>query len=491
MKSGLQTLHEIDKAIKKARHAVAEASQLPKKNAESLMDLRRQQSARYDEIARQRLILLEESEGGELGYIDRQAGKLLASHEKEMDKQAKALDKSASILEGFEQKRRTLETEVADAVDTYDKAAAKAEKDILLDPAYQQALERVEKAESRLIRTTEKLELAQKDEKEKGKPFRSDPFFNYLQKRRYGTTTAKGWFLTRLLDGWVARMTGYHEMGKNYEKLIAIPKRLETHVTTLELHVFEVRDILEKLEADILEAKGVTDLHQKSLKAQKKLEQLDEKIEEAERNFEDARREHQLLTAGDVGPYSEAVAIISEGLRRVKYSDLKRLAAQTTSRKDDDAIEDIKDLARAADELEDDQKEAKSLIKKYEKSLRELEAVRRRFKNNRYDAPSSVFNNDLVGAVLMQVLAGAMSGDNLWRQIQRAQRTIRRYSDNDFGGIDWTEGLRLPRTSRTRRSPRIRTSIPRSPRVSLPRRTSTKTRSSGRSRGGFRTGGGF
>ncbi len=491
MKSGLQTLHEIDKAIKKARNAVAEASQIPQRKAEELIDLRRQQSTKYDEIARQRLILLEDSEGGALGYIDRQAGKLLEAHEKARGKQAIVVDKTASELESLEKNRRELETEVAAAVDAYDKAAAKAEEEILLDPAYQQAVDRVEKAESRLIRTTEKFELAQKEEKEKGKPFRSDPFFNYLQKRRYGTQKAKGWFLTRLLDGWVARLTGYNDMAENYEKLIAIPKRLETHVGTLESHVFEVRDILEKLEADILKAKGVTGLHKASLKAQAKLDALDEKIETAEQRFEEARRELQLLAAGESGPYSEAVAIISEGLRRVKYSDLKRLAAQTTSRKDDDAIDDIKDLARAADELEDDQKEARSLIKKYEKTLRELEAVRRRFKNRRYDAPSSVFNNDLVGAILMQVLAGAMSGDNLWRQIERAQRTIRRYSDNDFGGIDWTEGLRLPRTSRTRRSPRIRTSIPRSPRVSLPKRTPKIRRSSGRSRGGFRTGGGF
>ena len=491
MKSGLQTLHEIDRAIQRARGAVAEASRLPKSNAEALIDLRRQQSAAYDDIARHRLMLLEDGAGGELGYIDRQAGKLLEDHEKAQKKQGAVLDKAVIRIEALEKDRRKLEAEVTKAVDDYDKAAAKAEKEILLDPAYQQALDQVETAEGQVIRSSEKLELARQDEKDKGKPYRSDPFFNYLRKRGYGTKNAKGWALTKMLDAWVARLVKYRQTAENYQRLTAIPQRLENHVKSLEAHVFEVRDNLEKLEADILKEKGVTALHKASLKKQESLDQLDAKIEGAEREYETARSEHQSLAAGETGPYQEAVNIIADGLKRVKYSDLRRLAAQTTSREDDAAIEDIRDLARAADELEDDQREAKTLIKKYERTLRELEDVRRRFKHRRYDAPSSVFDNDMVGAILLQVLAGAMSGDNLWRQIERAQRTIRRYSDNDFGGGDWTEGLRLPRATRTRRSPRVRTSIPRMPRTSLPRRTSSPRRSSGRSRGGFKTGGGF
>ncbi len=491
MKSGLQTLHEIDKAIVRARNAVSEASRIPKKNAEVLMDLRRQQTSAYDSIARERLRLLEDGDGGELGYIDRQAEKLLDDHVQAQESLGKQLDKSVVAIEKYEEERRKVEAEVNKAVDAYDKAAAVAEKEILLDPAYQEALDNVEKAESMVIRSSEKLEIARQNEKEKGKPYRSDPFFNYLRKRGYGTKDAKGWFLTKMLDGWVARMVKYREIAENYQRLTAIPERLESHVQSLEEHVYEVRENLEALEADILKRKGVTALHKKSLDRQAKVDKVDEKIAAAEREYETLRAKHQQMAAGETGPYHDAINIVSEGLRRIKYSDLRRLAAQTTSREDDDAIEAIRELARAADELEDDHKDAKKLIKKYERTLRDLEDVRRQFKNRRYDAPSSVFDNDLVGAILIQVLSGAMSGDNLWRQIERAQRTIRRYSDNDFGGVDWTEGLRLPRASRqTRRSPRIRTSIPRTPRTSLPRRPTIR-RSSRRSSGGFRTGGGF
>lgn len=490
MKSGLQTLHEIDTAISKARKSVSKASEYPKRTADAMVDIRRKQTLAYDQIAKERLDLIDDGDGGDLGYVDRKAEKLLSAHSKEQAKAASRLDKAVAKIEKLEAERRAAEKDVQNAVDAYDKAAALAEKEILGDMAYMAALDRVEQAESTVIRAAEKLEMARQDETEKGTPYRNDPFFSYLQSRHYGTREAKGWFLTKWLDGRVASLIGYRKAAENYQRLRAIPQRLENHVKSLEDNVETTRDSLEKLEADMLESKGVTALHKASLKSQEKLDKIDEKIAGAEREYGEQRDLHHQYTTGEKGPYREAVEILSEALKRVKYRDLRRLAAQTTSRDDDHAIEDIIDMARAADELEDDQKEAKSLLRKYERTLKELEEIRRRFKSRRYDAPSSVFDNDLLGALLIRVLAGALDGNSLWRQIERAQRTVRRYSDNDFGGIDWTEGLRLPRTSRSRRSPRIRTSIPRMPRTRLPRMPKIPRSSGGRS-GGFRTGGGF
>ncbi|NNE59164.1 MAG: hypothetical protein HKN36_13745 [Hellea sp.] len=492
MKSGLKTLHDIDTAIVKARSAVTEASLLPKRSAEALVELRRQQSLAYDKIAEERLGLISKGEGGELGYVDRQAGKYLKAHDKELAAMGSKLDKAVARIEKLESERRNLETKVNKAIDAYDKAAAKAEKEILKDPAYIAALDRVEQAENTVIRASEKLEVARQDELEKGAPYKNDPLFSYLHKRGYGTKKAKGWFLTKMLDSWVASIIKYRRAAENYQRLQAIPTRLGNHVKALEDKVLKARAALEKLEAEILEAKGVTALHKASIKAQSGLEKTDEKIAGAEREYSEIRAAHQSLLAGDTGSFREAINVVSEAMTRIKFNELRRLASQTTGRDDDRAIEEILDLARVSDELEDEQKEAKTLIRKYERTLKELEDIRRRFKSRRYDAPSSVFDGNLVGALLLRVLAGALDGDSLWRQIERAQRTTRRYSDSDFGGVDWTEGLRLPRTSRTHRSPRSRTSIPRMPRTSLPKVKLPRSsgRSSGRS-GGFRTGGGF
>jgi hypothetical protein len=504
MRTGLKTLHEIDAAISRARKAVGEASEIPARISDALVDVQRKQAAAYEQIAADRLGLIEAGAGGELGYVDRQAEKLLAAHADQEAQLRKKVTASVSEIEQLESKRRTQEKAVQKTVDAYDKAAADAELKILKDPIYMTQLQAVESAEAILSRASEKLELAREDEAEKGAPYRNDVFFSYLQKRGFGTSHAKGWFLTKILDRWVASLCGYQQAAENYHRLTAIPVRLERHIERLDVKAENEQLKLQTLEDEILRRDGVTAKHEASLDAQKKLEEIDAKLETAEEAHQALRQEQTRLTSGDTGPHKDAVKMLSDALQRKDLPSLRRLAAQTRTRDDDKAIEDLRGLARSARDLKDDQGEAKVLLEKYQRTLKDLEKVRRRFKSRRYDAPSSIFEReDLIGALLGQVLRGMLSGDDLWRQIQRAQRTMRRYSDNDFGGIDWTEGLRLPRQSRRRsggifsgsgggwgnvgrstRPARRRTSIPRAPRKSLPR--ISKRRS-----GGFRTGGGF
>ena len=499
MTSGRRTLHDIDRAIGKARKSIEDASVLPSRIAESLADIRRKQTAAFDQIARDRLELIESGNGGDLGYVDRQAEKLLKAHAGSEAKMIKRVQKVVSAIEKLEERRREQETKVEKAVNAYDKKAADVEMMMLNDPGYQSQLDRVESAEATVSRAEEKLSLAREDEKTKGEPYRRDPFFSYLQRRQYGTKQAKGWFLTKALDHWIAGLCNYRDAAENYRRLTAIPQRLEGHVKALEETVSIAQNDLHSLESDILKREGVTTLRSKSLNAQKALDKIDADIQVKEDEHQALRNEQAALNSGRTGPYKEAVDLLSQTLSKQNVKRLRYFASQTRTRDDDRALIDLRELAEAAEELDDDREEAQSLLKKYQRTLKDLEKVRRQYKKRRYDAPSSVISGgDLISALLGQVLAGVLSGDDFWRQIVRAQRTVRRYSDNDFGGIDWTEGLRLPRQSGGwGGGSRRRTSIPRSPRRSLPRMPSGggggggSRSSGGGSRGGFRTGGGF
>ncbi len=492
MPSGLQTLHDIDKAIAKARRAVTEASALPKRAANALAETERQRAAAYAQIAKDRIALIETGEGGELGYVDRQAEKLLKAHEDEEARLSETIEASLSLVTELEAKRRTQEGGVARAVDAYDKAVSAAEEKVLTDPAYKAAVKATEDLAAMAERAEEKLAVARQDEVTKGEPYLADPFFSYLQARGYGTNDAKGWFVTKLLDRWVAGICNYRQAAENYRRLTAIPVRLAAHVGHLE-HKAALKDAaLQQLEHDILRREGVNDLQDASITAQAALEAIDGELGAAERAYQTLREEHTALTSGQAGPYREAIALLSKTLTRQDVPSLRRLASQTQTRSDDKAIEDLRELSRTADHLRDDQSEAVRLVQKYQRTLTDLERVRRRFKKRRYDAPSSDFGKGtFLTALLGQVVAGALSGDDLWKQLERAQRTLKRYSDNDFGGIDWSEGFRLPQSSGKgrKRSSSRRSSIPRAPRRSIPR--APRRSSSRKSGGGFRTGGGF
>lgn len=532
MSTGLSILHQIDKAISIARNHALEASELSARAGDAVLDLQRKQSRALAQIARDRLSLIDDGQGGELGYADRQAEKLLNAHTEAVEAVNKAVAKSDKKIEALEAKRRSQETLTAKAVDAYDKAAAKAEADLIKDASYNAQLGTVERLESTVIRAEEKLELALADETAKGQPYRADPFFAYLRKRGYGTREQAGWFLTKWLDSGVARLAGYRQAAENYRRLTAIPIRLQNHVENLQDDVTAAQTALQKLEADWLVSQGVSAKHDASLAAQEKLDVIDTDIAAAEAKQQKELAEQAALTAGDTGPYRDAVSLMSEALAKQNTPHLRRLAAQTQTREDDAAVDALRELARASDDLLDDQREAKTLLTRYQGTLSDLQGVRQNFKARRYDAPSSSFKRaDLISALLNQVLAGGRSGKDLWKQITRAQRTNKRYSDTDFGGIDWTEGLRLPRQPSRRRGgygrrnsgldigdvfgvlegiarssggrrqsgwggrrpPRRRTSIPRRPRQSLPKISFPKGGGfgGGRRGGGFKTGGGF
>ena len=515
MVSGVKTLHQIDRAIQQARYDVGKASELPARISKSLIEIRGREASALEAMAKLRLDLLagegaasSDTPDQDLGYVDRQASKLLAEHSKAEQSLLKRAEQAAQDITDLEARRREQESLVAKAVKAYEQGALACQKKLVKDPGYIALLTDVERLEATQDRAAQKLDLARGDEQEKGALYRDDPFFAYLQKRRYGQDKPKGWFLTRALDRWVAGKVDYATAAVNYRRLQDIPRRLKGHLDALERQTEAAREALKQAEEDMLISEGVEALRKASIFEQTQLEKLDAKIETAEHEHQDLRAELSQITAGTSGPYQEALRLLADTLARRNLPDLKVLAAQTRSYADDEAVDQLSTLRDHGADLDRDHHEATKLLEEYRKGLAELEAVRRQFKSRRYDAPYSQFpsGSDMIGALIGQVLAGVLSGNDLWRKIERAQRTIKRGTDIDFGGVDWGEAMRLPRSNRgkisidiedifggssRRRSspPRSRTSRSRMPRSRSSRRSSR--RSSGRSRGGFKTGGGF
>ena len=448
MTSGIKTLYKIDGAIAQARKTVSEAARLPGRASNALADINRKQVLAYENIAKLRLDLIEDGAGGSLGYVDRQAAKLLTAHAKEEVRIEKKADVSLNKISKLEDARRVQELKVSAAVKAYDKAALACQKELVTNLKYIELLNGVEIAESKTERAIAKQNLAETETMEKSAPYNSDPYFQYLQRRGYGMKKAKGWFLTKGLDGWIARRGKYRDAALNYRRLLDIPVRLSAHVKSLEGKEQSARDALKGMEVKTLARKGVTTLKTTSLREQKKLDALDIKLQKSEEVHQSIRSEQAQISGGGSAPYKEATALLVGTLQHKNLPDLRRLASQTLSRDDDRAIGRLIELSSHAKDLENDQREAQSLLTRYQKRLAEMESLRRKFKDRRYDAPSSDFpSGNLIGTLLGQLVAGLVTGNDVWRQIKRAQRTVRRHSDSDFGGIDWGEAMRLPRNS--------------------------------------------
>ena len=129
MASGLKALHDIDRAIATARAHVSQAAKLPGRASDALAEISRKQIAAYGDIAKVRLDVMEDGGGdGSLGYVDRQAAKLLTAHAKEEKRLMKKADASLAKITKLEDARRVQEKTVETAVNAYEKSADACQK---------------------------------------------------------------------------------------------------------------------------------------------------------------------------------------------------------------------------------------------------------------------------------------------------------------------------------------------------------------------------
>jgi hypothetical protein len=492
MRSGSQTLHQIDSAIGRARETLDNTARLAEDLAARRAGLERERLDAVHVIASERLNILGAGEAREardrdIRRADRQAEELLENHAREIAGLRAEAEKANSELERLEAERKAQEDKVWAAVEAFDEAAAATQSRLAEDEAYKTQLAAVEEAEAFVDRAEQKRALAEGDEAEKGRPYRDDPLFSYLWDRHYSTKDYRGGLIAKLLDDWVAGLVGYRDAALNYKRLTEIPKRLAAHVDRVEEKAEAERTALKALEDEALERDGAAKLRDRSLAEQAELDAIDEKIAAAEADFRRHIDAETAATGRNNDAFNQALAILTDTLKYEDIPDLRVLAAQTTSLDDDEAVARLIRIEDEREDLDRDEDDAKALIEKYRRSLEELEQVRRRFKQARYDAPDSRFppgTGDLIGTMIGEILAGVLTSGDVWDHLRRGHRRAPRRTDYDFGGDDWAGGFRFPMPGRPGRSGG---GVPTRP-SRMPRQRSG--RGGGRG-GGFRTGGGF
>ncbi|MEE2691494.1 MAG: hypothetical protein VX640_08145 [Pseudomonadota bacterium] len=494
MTAGRDALHRLDAEIAAARKAIARASDTAAEDARLHAALETREIDAFRALAEIRLDLLRKDEiETSLGAADRKAKELMAAHEAHIAELAEARDNAANEIARLEADRRRAEETLAAAVERHESAAAATRRRLEEDPAYETLASALEEANAIARRAEQKLELARADRKEKGAPYEADPLFAYLHKRQYGARGYRAFPLFALLDGWVARLVGYREARLNYARLLELPERLGEHVARVEEAAAERARAVEAYEREALEADGVGALRDEAAKAQAALEALDGAIAAAEKRGAELQARFNEAAAGRSGPLAEARAIVAQTLERKPIPDLKVLAAETETLDDDRLVDELITIRRERMELEESRRASGAALERRTRGLGDLEDIRRRFKQARYDSPYSEFpGGDLIGALALELLRGALTRDAVWRKIEKSQRTRRRDWDDDFGGRDWRGGFGVPGNWGGGGWDPGRGGMPRPPRAPRPPRIGGGFRTGGGMRGGgFKTGGGF
>lgn len=510
--SGPDTLDRIDRDIAQMRRRVGDAIETAENIEARETEVKAEQVRLYRELADIRMDVLDDMEAPKrLDTAHRKALELLDAHDSYLEEKEQALAAADAAISELEDKRTRLAKEHLEAVEAYEERVAETEATLAEDEAYKALVVAVEQTAAVAARAHQKLEVARTDMEEKGEAFRGDPLFMYLWDRRYRSPDYKAGPITRMLDGWVAKLCHYDKSYLNYQRLTDLPKWLEDHAEGQDKKAADALEVLEAVEIAALEKAGAPDLQKRADGLLEQVRETDRDIDRAEIRHSDLAKEHVAALKDQVGPAFEARGLLIEGLKETSFQSLRTLAAETVDLTDDRIVDRLVKLRAEAMSLELEHERLSTAPDRLRRDLNELEGLRRQFKRARYDSNYAVFPTATLNDVLQSLNAGRMNGEQAFRRLARSVRRIQPRTEPGFGGLPRSQTIGLPgilgdvlwevakqstRGSRGGVNIGFPTSQPtrrRSPRINIPRGGGIgggRSGGGGKS-GGFRTGGGF
>lgn len=435
MWSGSSALNNIDQSLQTIRNEVVRLDSQLSQLTDSLTNGKRHRAKLINDIAAVRLAEIESGElAAGLSAADQQAVEILSHRSaafEQLNQELESLNKK--IAEAESQRQDLLDQVNACSQEIVD-VEATVQAGLKVDQEYMAAFEKAASAESVSAEAERKVEQAQEDMAEKAKPYQKDDLFMYLFNRGYGTTEYKGGLFARFMDSWVARIIKYEPARINYWNLTEIPQRLTEHADRVAEHADELAMALQQLELNALESAGITQLNSKLDRLRETLDQHDDKLEETEAALNTKLDQRAKYIAGEDSYLQQSLARLTQALDHQDLREVNRYVLATHSPTDDQLVLELQSLDDQLDTVADDLGDVRGLHDNKLNKLKELEKVRRNFKNSRYDDVRSGFGNQaLIASVLGQFVQGVVSGSDLWKTIQRHQRYRNVGSIPDFG----------------------------------------------------------
>lgn len=506
--NGRDAIQHIDDTIRRARHQVNDAEQAADDLVAQHTEIKQLQVKAYSALADFRLGLLQTAGVPErLLDAEKKALDLLSQHDAYVASLQDKLETSSAAIDALEEKRSQAAQTLDEALETYETRVEEIVETIEADPAYQALAERVEEFSAISERAHSKLDLAEKDRREKGLPYEQDPLFSYLWARKFRSPNYKASAFNRFLDNWVASLCNYDGARLNYARLTELPVRIAEHAAQQDKARDQAIKELETFEAKALAEGGANDLKRDADGKRAGLVQLDTDIARTEMDLQKLTSRLEQGREAEAGPAIRARQVLETALQSASFPDLRVLVSETLDVEDDKIVDHLVKLRAQEMDLDIARNDAIKRPTILRESLSALEDLRKRFKRANFDSSYALFSMADIDEVLSLVQRRSISGKKALKRLERRMRRSRPRTDPDFGGYDRRSTLGLPEilgdiaievakeAQRQNRGYRSRKSSPWEGRPTERRFPSRK--SSGGFKlpkgpsGGFKTGGGF
>jgi uncharacterized membrane protein YgcG len=437
MWTGSETLTRIETALAAARRQEGELDATLQSAETSVARLRQEHGEALRALARVKLDAIQQNLlNGALDSAERRAVQLIADHKDEIAAIALRLRTLGVEVEQAERDRQNKAEAVAKILAEIDALSDRVEAELMANPQFASARSALEAAAKIVGAAEAKAAEAEADLGGKKQPYDADPLFQYLWKRRFGTSDYASTGLVRFFDRWLARHIDYEPSRVAYGKLIEIPPLLRAHADQVKADRDDAEARVGAMTRKALVSAGVEPLEKALEKARAALAEAEATREAAEAALraQENKRDAAVSEAG-TDSYREALRVLAENDAQDSIQQLYVEARRTASDEDDAIVKRVHGLrdqiALAEKEVVGIRNDARELSRR----RTEIEGLRDRFRSEGYDHPNVVFsNNSMLGNLLGEVLKGAIQGAILWDAIRRGHEVRYPRRDDMWGG---------------------------------------------------------
>ncbi len=294
-------------------------------------------------------------------------------------------------------------------------ALREADRKAAEDADFQRLSKAAEDAERIAQHAEQKSGFAARDFEEKGRPYRADPLFAYLWDRGWGTGRYRAFPLVRMIDGWVARLIEFEPARRSYALLSDLPGHMTAHAARMRA------DADAAVKALVERRRALAGLSPGSAPADNgALEKAEDAVEAARAALAAAEAKRSALAAGDDPASQQAIRALEAALEARSLRTLREEAYRTPSKDDDAIVARLEVAAAERARLERTLADAQAQAQAARRRLDELQALRHDMRSRGVEGSDWRFaSGALIGALISEVLRGALSRDGFWDRMER------------------------------------------------------------------------
>ena len=417
MVNGGSVLQEVDAKLADVQREASAAQTEADRLAAQREGLRTEEAEALRELARLRLMELADGRQAldALDAAGTQVRESLARRASELDVVQRGVFDARDALVAAEAKRDAEAARHRAAQEAEAAALQAADAKAAQDPEFQRLSTAAEDAERIAQHAEQKAGFAERDFEEKGRPYRADPLFAYLWDRGWGTGRYRAFPLVRMIDGWVAKLIEFEPARRSYALLSELPGSMTSHAGRMRAEAdAAVRAMIERRRvlAGLPEGSGRID--------PAALDAAEDAVEAARAALTEAEAKRSALASGEDPASQDAIRALEAAIGARSLRTLREEASRTPTREDDAIVARLEITAAERARLENALADAQAQAEGARRRLTELQGLRHDMRTRGVERSDWGFaSGALVGALVGELLRGALSRDGFWDRMER------------------------------------------------------------------------